>query len=200
MTNTPAPGAFCSDDCACDSPCFSALMARAASNQQRDVDAKLLGEQSEYDRRTEREAAHTSIYRMLDALEDSAVAREVGFTAATIDVDPGHVVLRQFATGAVRDADADARRYDLISPHGLDRLAATYAEGAAKYDDHNWRKGMPFSSTLNHAMRHLTLWNSGDTSEDHLAHAAWGLFALMEFEATRPELDDRFAFPCAVGA
>jgi hypothetical protein len=103
--------------------------------------------------------------------------------------------LRKFESGAVRDADADDTRYDLVSTEGMRRLAGTYAEGAKKYDDHNWRKGMPFSATANHAIRHVYKWLAGLTDEDHLAHAAWGLFALMEFEKTHPELDDRYFKP-----
>lgn len=96
------------------------------------------------------------------------------------------------ATGAIRSRDADHVRFDLISPIALQKLAETYAEGAAKYGDHNWRRGFPFSDTINHVLQHINLWLMGDRSEPHLAHAAWGLFTLMEFEDTRPELDDIF--------
>jgi hypothetical protein len=106
--------------------------------------------------------------------------------------------LRKFESGAVRDAEADSTRYDLIAPEGMRRLAETYAEGAKKYDDHNWRKGMPVSATANHAIKHIFKYLAGWTDEDHLAHAAWGLFALMEFEKTHPELDDRYFKPTAV--
>jgi hypothetical protein len=98
--------------------------------------------------------------------------------------------IKQFETGAVRSKDADDERYDLITPIGLRRLARTYAEGAKKYGDHNWLKGIPASDLLNHAIRHLVLWSLGDTSEDHLAHAAWNIFSLMHFEETRPSLID----------
>lgn len=103
-------------------------------------------------------------------------------------------------TGAVRSTDADHVRFDLISPIGLQRLAETYAEGAEKYDEHNWRKGFKFSVLLNHAIRHIYLRLQGDTSEDHLAHAAWNLFALMEFDQTRPELNDLHADQPTVAA
>lgn len=96
----------------------------------------------------------------------------------------------QYATGAVRSSDAEGTRYDLISPIGLRRLAETYAEGAAKYGDHNWLKGFPASSLLNHLEKHINDWKAGVGAEDHLAHAAWGLFALMHFEETRPDLFD----------
>jgi len=99
--------------------------------------------------------------------------------------------LARFETGAVRQKQEDVR-FDLISPLGLKRLAETCASGARKYSDHNWRKGIPFSNLLGHVLNHLNEYQLGDRSEDHLAHAAWGLFALMEFEETRPELDDLF--------
>jgi hypothetical protein len=79
----------------------------------------------------------------------------------------------QFETGAVRGTDANSERYDLITPIGLRRLAKTCAEGAAKYGAYNWEQGMPVHDLLNHALRHLYLYLSGDRKEDHLAHAAW---------------------------
>lgn len=89
---------------------------------------------------------------------------------------------QQFSTGAVRSNDANGVRYDLISPIGLRQLAETYAEGAKKYGDYNWKKGLPIGDTLNHLIRHIELWRSGDRSEPHLAHAAFGLFTLIHFE------------------
>lgn len=95
-----------------------------------------------------------------------------------------------FPTGARRCGDADRERFDLISPIALRRLAETYAEGAAKYGDRNWENGFPASVIINHALRHLNLWLAGDRQEDHLAHAAWNLFALMHFEEQRRDLID----------
>lgn len=122
---------------------------------------------------------------------------------------------KTYDSGAERDS-LDEVRYDLISPIALRRLAATYAEGARKYSDHNWRKGFPVSSLLNHVLAHLNAYLAREDSpgislrgsvaemreqlaavgfpEDHLAHAAWGLFAIMEQEETHPELDDRWVF------
>ncbi len=97
----------------------------------------------------------------------------------------------KFRTGAVRSGDADNERYDLISPIGLRRVAETYREGADKYGDYNWEQGMPISDILNHAIRHQYLYLSGDRSEDHLAHAAWGLFAAMHSEELWTHLNQR---------
>jgi hypothetical protein len=59
---------------------------------------------------------------------------------------------------------------------------------------------MPASDLLNHLLRHVDLYRSGDRDEDHLAHAAWGLFALMHFEETRPDLMDLVDFAVNPGA
>lgn len=95
----------------------------------------------------------------------------------------------RFSTGAVRSSDAEATRYDLISPIGLEAVARTCAEGAAKYGDFNWERGMPVHDLLNHALRHINRYLSGDRSEEHLPHAAWGLLAAIHSEALWPELN-----------
>ncbi len=98
-----------------------------------------------------------------------------------------------FDSGAVR-AKLDTVRYDLISPQALSRLAATYAEGARKYGDNNFRKGMEFSNLINHVLEHINTYiaGGGEFEEDHLSHACWGLMTLMEQEKTRPELNDLY--------
>lgn len=104
------------------------------------------------------------------------------------ELKAGDEGVKQFESGAIRSNDADDVRYDLITPIGLRRLAETYAAGAIKYGDDNWLKGMPAAECLNHCMKHIEQWRSGDRSEDHLSHAAWNLFAIMHFEETRPDL------------
>lgn len=96
----------------------------------------------------------------------------------------------QFASGAVRSGDAEGVRFDLITPIGLRRLAETCAEGARKYGDRNWEKGMPATVLLNHAIRHIYLYLAGNRDEDHLAHAAWGLLGVCHFEEVMPEMID----------
>jgi hypothetical protein len=95
----------------------------------------------------------------------------------------------RFSTGAVRSSDAEATRYDLISPIGLEAVARACAEGAAKYSDYNWERGMPVHDLLNHALRHVYRYLGGDRNEDHLGHAAWGLLAAIHSEALWPELN-----------
>ena len=98
--------------------------------------------------------------------------------------------LTTFPSGAVRSSDADDVRFDLITPIGLRRLAEAYAEGARKYGDCNWQRGIPASQMLNHAIRHIYLWLEGDSTEDHLAHAAWNILGVCHFEEAMPEMID----------
>ncbi len=95
-----------------------------------------------------------------------------------------------FSTGAVRSADAEDVRYDLISPIAMESLAKTYAEGSAKYGDYNWERGMPVHDLLNHALRHIFKYLGGDRSEDHLGHAFWGLGASIHSAALWPDLNN----------
>jgi hypothetical protein len=56
------------------------------------------------------------------------------------------------------------------------------AEGAAKYGEHNWQKGMPLGDTLNHAIAHVYKYLSGDRTEEHLSHAAANLLMAIHME------------------
>ncbi len=95
----------------------------------------------------------------------------------------------KFGTGAVRSTDAEAVRYDLLSPIALEVWAQVCAEGAEKYGDWNWEKGMPVHDLLNHALRHLFGYLSGDDSEPHLEHALWNVAAAIHSRKLWPELN-----------
>jgi hypothetical protein len=83
--------------------------------------------------------------------------------------------------------------YHHIPLEALRRLARTYEEGAYKYSQEtslpltyeNWKQGNAefFSDAFNHVVEHIFAWaqglDLGEPDEDHLAHAAFGLFALM---------------------
>lgn len=99
----------------------------------------------------------------------------------------------RFATGAVRSADAEDVRFDLIPSYGLEAVARTCHEGASKYGDRNWEKGMAASGLLNHAWRHLNLFSRGDKSEPHLAHAAWNILAAIDSIERWPNLNPEFS-------
>lgn len=115
------------------------------------------------------------------------MARELTERRMTTKEHNGESV--RFSTGAIRSSDAESTRYDLVSPIGLEAVAKACAEGAARYGDFNWEAGMPVHDLLNHALRHVYRYLSGDRSEDHLGHAAWGLMAAIHSEQVWPELN-----------
>ncbi len=102
----------------------------------------------------------------------------------TVSEAPDDVI--RYESGASRGADAEGTRYDLITPIGLRRLAERYALGAKNHGDRNWEAGFPKGVVMNHLLRHIELYRAGDRSDDHLAAAAWGLFALMHFSEVDP--------------
>ena len=96
----------------------------------------------------------------------------------------------EYDTGAVRSADCDQVRYDLITPIGLRALAKTYAEGAEKFGACNWENGMPVTDLLNHAIAHIYNFLSGDRAEDHLGHAAWNVLGAIHSLEKWPDINN----------
>lgn len=87
-------------------------------------------------------------------------------------------------------------RIDLIPKLLIVELARVYTEGAKKYADRNWEKGLPWLETFGAGKRHQLKWRMGETRDKelgthHLAQAIWNLAALLEFEKTHPEMDNR---------
>lgn len=69
-----------------------------------------------------------------------------------------------------------------VNPYDLVYLyAQAMHEGASKYGEGNWLKGIPESNLLNHALHHLFKFVAGDTSEDHRSHLVWNVFTLIHF-------------------
>src|SRR5882757_9406224 len=92
--------------------------------------------------------------------------------------------------------DEGKLRFDLLPVKSLERLAEVYTIGAKKYTDRNWEKGLKWGRVFAAMMRHSWKWWRGETfdavdGQHHLASVAWCAFALMEYELTHPELDDR---------
>lgn len=90
-----------------------------------------------------------------------------------------------------------AERHSLIPLGPLDEIARVYDYGSRKYDDHNWRKGYPWSWSYDALQRHLrAFWGNQELDLEsglpHLAHAAFHILALLEWSKTKPEMDDRY--------
>jgi hypothetical protein len=87
-------------------------------------------------------------------------------------------------------------RMDLLPPYPLWLVAEHYGKSAEKYPPGNWEKGFDWSLSYAAAMRHLVQFWAGEstdpeTGSHHLAATIFHCMALMQYEQTHPELDDR---------
>lgn len=87
-------------------------------------------------------------------------------------------------------------RFELLPWDSLAKVAELYAEGAKKYQDHNWRRGYDWSLSYGAMMRHAALFwegedNDPETGCNHMASVAFHALALLYFYDHRPEFDDR---------
>lgn len=87
-------------------------------------------------------------------------------------------------------------RFDLLPVEALTEVARHYGVGAAKYEDHNWRRGYAWSLSFAALQRHAwAFWGGEDLDEEtqthHLAAVCFHAMALMTWGFEHPELDDR---------
>jgi hypothetical protein len=76
---------------------------------------------------------------------------------------------------------------DLIPPEWMWGLGVVMSRGAIKYAKNNWMRGMPWSTMVGCALRHLFKFACGERYDKesgchHLAHAAWNMLALMTYD------------------
>jgi len=107
---------------------------------------------------------------------------------------------REFTTGAQRDTGENKLRMSLIPHAELKRVMKRYLDGAEKYGENNWMKGMPLSVYYDCIHRHLDAWWSGKTDEDHAAAVVWNMLCAMWAETNcKPEehnvINDKWQFP-----
>lgn len=99
-------------------------------------------------------------------------------------------IRKTFKDGATREITGDKGRMDLIPASSLLRLAKHFEQGAKKYGERDWEKGMPIHCCIDSAIRHLYRYIDGDMSEDHLCAAGTNILMAMWYEDKKPEMQD----------
>ncbi len=61
----------------------------------------------------------------------------------------------------------------------LKRIAIHYTNGAKKYDDNNWKKGIPTERFIESACRHWSQYLLGEKDEDHLSATVFNIFGII---------------------
>ena len=69
-------------------------------------------------------------------------------------------------------------------------VSVHYEEGAKKYGEYNWQKGIPSHCYLDSGIRHLLKYYRGDTDERHDRAFIWNMLGLVWNDLNKPELND----------
>ena len=93
--------------------------------------------------------------------------------------------------------DQEKPDMSLLSSIAMVEIAKVMTFGKHKYSANNWRGGFYWTRPAAAALRHIFAWLGGENKDpetglSHLAHASCCLMFLLEFEATHPNLDDRY--------
>lgn len=65
-----------------------------------------------------------------------------------------------------------------------------YEDGAKKYADRNWEKGIPLHCYIDSGVRHYLKWLRGDKDEPHHRAFVWNMLGAIWTQEHKPELID----------
>lgn len=93
--------------------------------------------------------------------------------------------------------DANNLHYALGCFNGFDtpqtmllEVAIHFEDGAKKYGERNWEKGIPVSRYIDSAVRHYLKWLRGDTDERHDRAFCWNILCAIWTCKHKPELNE----------
>ena len=69
-------------------------------------------------------------------------------------------------------------------------VAKHFEDGAKKYGDNNWQKGIPVKFYIDSGVRHYLKFKRGDTDEPHDRAFVWNMLCAIWTTIHHPELDD----------
>lgn len=101
------------------------------------------------------------------------------------------------------DGKTKAGQYDIIvqrqSTMALE-VAIHFEEGAKKYGESNWQKGIPVKRYIDSAVRHYLKFLRGDKDEPHDRAFCWNIMCAIWTCKHRPELNDYYDNQKAIDA
>ena len=84
------------------------------------------------------------------------------------------------------------------APTMLLEVSKQFEDGAKKYGENNWQKGIPTKRYIDSAIRHYLKWTRGDDDEPHDRAFCWNIIACLWTCKHKPELHDYRREPCPV--
>lgn len=99
-------------------------------------------------------------------------------------------------TGGLRYNDGKPQ-WNLLDWDALIPLIKVLEYGAKKYDAHNWKKGLSYTSTSDSLMRHLISFMNGEDLDKesglpHVGHILANALFLSYYYQFKKEFDDRY--------
>ena len=90
----------------------------------------------------------------------------------------------------------ESRKWNL--PTMLLEVSKHFEEGAEKYGENNWQKGLPVKCYVNSGVRHYLKWLRGDDDEPHDRAFCWNIICAIWTCKHKPELNDYAMKECLV--
>lgn len=69
-------------------------------------------------------------------------------------------------------------------------VAKQYEDGAKKYSDRNWEKGIPLHCYIDSGVRHYLKFKRGDDDEPHGRAFVWNILGALWTQENKPEMID----------
>ena len=107
--------------------------------------------------------------RSLPAKEDGQVMHNIKTFLEKNDTYYLYLALDHFAD----------KRYERSTPTMLLEVAKHFEDGAKKYGENNWQKGIPTYCYIDSAIRHYLKWLRGDKDEPHDRAFVWNLMCCI---------------------
>ena len=93
--------------------------------------------------------------------------------------------LTEFLIWAVKSFINQFNAFDMLL-----EISKHYENGAKKYGENNWQKGIPIKSYIDSAVRHYFKWLRGDNDEPHDRAFCWNLISAIWTCRKYPVLND----------
>lgn len=86
----------------------------------------------------------------------------------------------------IEAVDKFAEKLNTDLPTLILEVSKHYEEGALKYSERNWEKGIPMHSYIDSAVRHYLKFIRGDTDERHDRAFIWNIFGALWTQVESP--------------
>lgn len=124
----------------------------------------------------------------LDTLKADAVLRSIVYFLQHHDLQSIDAAIEHFVYLAYPPTNGQCSAGSMYM--AMMEVSKLYEQGANKYGENNWQKGMPTHVYLDCALRHYMKWQTGWKDEAHDRAVIWNLLGLKWTVINKPELDD----------